>query len=369
MKREDEPIEEGTNINKKLFDRVDNDFLYEQANRMRVDRYNVPEYELNNDRNLLKLNSEEFEKITEYENNSIVNIQIPNKGIKKEGNILPTTGWSEVKAYTQYTSGNFEITASSYNSSSYRAYYASNGDISSCWRASSSYNTHWLTIKLDVPRIITKIKTYVSAGSYLSNWKIQGSNDNTTWDDLFISTENDSTLTEHELSTSKEYLYYRIYIAMTASTNCSIYEIETSEYYATIEDFPNLQNYLSLNNLEPKEIIFDKAPKVGDIYQLIYKEDKFYGFNIIDSINRNISIKTGTIADGGVIPKTDGFTNYAYIVSPASGTATYSIRTSTSATYEVTVAISCSVNQSTRAVVSKVSGVSGTANYIEIAWN
>lgn len=336
-----------------------------------IQEWNISEHYKKEYNNILSLNGAEFDKITEYENNSIVNIQIPSTGILVKGDIIPKT-WetgSTGDSYINYKSGNFEIFASSYYSWSFPALQAVDGDITSSWRSGNG-TSHYLTLKLNKAIIVTKFKIRIGdLISPIDNWKIQGSNDNSSWNDLLTVYEMNSSLTEYELNNNNAYLYYRIYATSVASSRIEIYEIETSEYYTTIEDYPNSPNYLSLNNLEPKEIIFDKIIKAGETYQLIYKGDKFYGFNVIDSINRNLSIKTGKIADGGVIPKTQGFDNYAYIVSPASGSTTYSIKTSTGSTQEVTVAISCSVNQSTRVVTAKVSGTSGTANYIEIAWN
>lgn len=73
------------------------------------------------------------------------------------------------------------------------------------------------------------------------------------------------------------------------------------------------------------------------------------------------SFKVGIISDNGVIPKTPGFSNYIYFVSPLEIWDSYA----SSNPY-----IMCSVNQSTRVVraYNQHGPTPGKANYLEIAW-
>lgn len=99
--------------------------------------------------------------------------------------------------------------------------------------------------------------------------------------------------------------------------------------------------------------------------------------------SKQMSIKTGTISSGSNIPQTSGYNNYMYFVSinSISSTELYgSVSTNTSNSH---IKLSCSVNQSTRLVTILIYGYyqysshtyswvnksSGTANYIEFAWN
>ena len=100
--------------------------------------------------------------------------------------------------------------------------------------------------------------------------------------------------------------------------------------------------------------------------------------------SNNFKISTGTISDGGTIPQTTGYSNYAYFVSINVGEYNSYKDGEDTSEYDST-AIKCSVDQSTRKVVAKVgwwrqrgasSGStatyrygSATANYIEFAWN
>ena len=100
-------------------------------------------------------------------------------------------------------------------------------------------------------------------------------------------------------------------------------------------------------------------------------------------LNSRLHISTGTVADGGTIPQTAGYTNYVYFVSVNEGiTNTYSASTDSSGQFWVRTGVQCSVNQSTRKVTCKVgigtrvnssiapaiTYTSATANYIEFAW-
>ncbi|HEX3030519.1 MAG TPA: hypothetical protein VHT34_14740 [Clostridia bacterium] len=99
-----------------------------------------------------------------------------------------------------------------------------------------------------------------------------------------------------------------------------------------------------------------------------------------------ISIKTGTIRDQMIIPRTTGYMNYKYMVSLASIDTyenTFNIPIATAGTYPNTYKVAsdttrmgyvCTVNETTllvtaRALADNNTWVAGYANYIEIAWN
>ena len=97
----------------------------------------------------------------------------------------------------------------------------------------------------------------------------------------------------------------------------------------------------------------------------------------IGSLGTNISIKIGTISNGGVIPQTAGFSHYIYTVSPRIVVATAGGGYSASGCYSG-YDIECFVSQTTRVVTvtatasSAGSGTptsSATATYTEIAFN
>ena len=140
MKREDEPIEEGTNINKVLLDLIDNNFLTEQTNRMRIDRYNIPE--------------------VEYINNTY------------NGDLIPKT-WNQIIEGTKYQSGDIIIETDNYQGAAYIAKHIFDGNASTMWRSRSSSVSSNIIIDFGRAYMITKMKTYVKTASFV----IQGSND------------------------------------------------------------------------------------------------------------------------------------------------------------------------------------------------
>lgn len=115
----------------------------------------------------------------------------------------------------------------------------------------------------------------------------------------------------------------------------------------------------------------DKTLAPNQKYELFYSNNMLYLYkdlDLIPTITDRLSVKTGTISNGNVIPQTAGYSNYIYFVSLSSGGSSYTITTSSGGNYSVSTKISCSVVQSTRKVTCSISGSSATANYIEIAW-
>ena len=98
--------------------------------------------------------------------------------------------------------------------------------------------------------------------------------------------------------------------------------------------------------------------------------------------SKQMSIKTGTISDDGIIPQTSGYSNYLYIVTPSSPTNNFDASHGHPNNF-AGFRMFCSVNQETRVVTSYTQGFyysSGssngwenkttfTADYYEIAWN
>lgn len=96
--------------------------------------------------------------------------------------------------------------------------------------------------------------------------------------------------------------------------------------------------------------------------------------------SKQMSIKTGTVSHNGTIPQTSGYAHYAYFVS-TNFARTDDLPSNTS--YVTDFSLQCEVDQSTRRVTCGLyryrSGTlghyywdlmySGTANYIELAWN
>lgn len=105
----------------------------------------------------------------------------------------------------------------------YKAYLAFNGTnsaVEDCWAVVATTN-QWLQYKFPTAKTVTKI---VMTNRNCDNpsligspksFKLQGSNDGTTWTDIqsFTNTNNDSNATtEYNVTNTKSYLYYRLYV-------------------------------------------------------------------------------------------------------------------------------------------------------------
>ena len=103
-------------------------------------------------------------------------------------NIVPTS-WTEVTAGTEYVaSDGTRLTSNQSASTNYYATSACDNNLSSNWVTNSTPDS-W--IKLEFPQAIeiTKMKISISinavVSTVVSSCRIQGSNDNSTWTDLY----------------------------------------------------------------------------------------------------------------------------------------------------------------------------------------
>ena len=156
---------------------------------------------------------------------------------KHTDNPIPTSwtyagsGWST--DYAVATNGNYKITASSYYSSSYGLSYAFDNDIDTWWRSESTRGDKWVKLELPEAIKVTKFNLSTSSNTTLQNIivTIQGSNDNSNWDNIGTYTET-TALTEVELTSPDYYKYYRLWFETQSSKYVAgVYEWQISEYY------------------------------------------------------------------------------------------------------------------------------------------
>jgi len=359
----------------------------------------------------LVYNGSSFDVITDVATNKYYPITKTTSTTNITGvNILSQNNWT-LTGTNEYTSENGIKIWATTTSSSYIPTNAVDGSTSSAWRATSNSNQYFY-IEFPQPIKINKMKTYITAtGSGSSfGFAVSGSNDLNTWSGnaLANSYTRQTALTELTFNSSytAAYKYYRVYVYTGTSNNYpQIYELEVSDYdaYLFTGDYPvtsvddNFQinvkpnadtlaigkNYLLLSGLgTAKEI--EGSMTQNELATLIYNGTKFIKVdyvteaNFTENFNANVSFKQGTVSDGSTIPQTEGFTNYLYFVSPYEA---ISVVAQTSTYPYGDTSVECRVDQSTRSVVCKAgvykatgssSGwtkTSGTANYLEIAWN
>lgn len=356
----------------------------------------------------LVYNGSSFDVITDVATNKYYPITKTTSTTNITGvNLIPQTGWTET-ATNEYTAANgIKITASSTYSTSIPT-NAVDGVTNTGWSPNGATGTYIVEFPQSIK--INKIKTYVAltggAGASFS-CSVSGSNNGTGWSTAFVTINAvQSALTELTLNISSEYKFYRFSVSSSSSSNRPIIrEIQISDYtsYLFTGDYPvastsdkfqinvipntdglNIgKNYLLLSGLGTAKEIEGKLT-ANELATLIYNGTKFIKAeyvtvdNFAQNFNANVSFKQGTVSDGSTIPQTEGFTNYLYFVSP--NEATNSVAQVNTYPWGDTY-VECKVDQSTRSVTCKAgvyrqtgsssgwSKASGTANYLEIAWN
>ena len=199
MERADEPVEEGTPIDKSTLDSIIKSRL--------TGRYYKPTVEK-----------------TIFDN------------IKLTTNPIPKSGWVNVTS-TGATNGEYEIIASGSGGAFY-PYEAFDGNESTQWLSNAQTGTAelFITVKLSTPVTVTKIKARVSVTAVQSqNYTISGSNDNRTWSVVgTFGAAADGYLIERTMSNPGEYLYYKL---SCTGAQFAVRELELSEY--TVNTFSN----------------------------------------------------------------------------------------------------------------------------------
>lgn len=211
--------------------------------------------------------------LTSYEKNKIVNIA-GSRFLESQiytTDIVPKL-WTEVINGTSYIAKDgTKLTASSADRGDQDfAYFACDGNMGTTWESASSTFTSW--IKLEFPEAvkITKMKTRVSASStsYFSNAKIQGSNNNSTWTDLYTISAYQSSLTQFTLNSPNFYKYYRIHVTLTdASRRAQVYEWQVAEWESEYKIYFT-NPYLNINGLGDK--LINGEIEYGQKYSLVY---------------------------------------------------------------------------------------------------
>ena len=264
-------------------------------------------------------------------------------------------------------------------------------------------DSYYLTFQRAVPWKLKRLNAYIrgeyGSGTYKQLRISLDTEFNTSGKYIAYSSDQQQTnIFDVNLDTAQTSFYMR---SITGTNSTTTYDIRAYELYSiTYETNCNIISYAYPYTIADGTVIRFRTPtnldetiptvlKIGNAEVNLNLRKANTNYEIIwndeSSINASlpISIKTGTISDGGTIPRTEGFLNYAYFVSPNSAGAD----SAESNSYEADGngwSITCSVNQSSRVVTSKavsktrrdssneytgITTKSATVNYIEIAWN
>lgn len=144
-------------------------------------------------------------------------------------------GWTKKQ---DFTGGKTYSADSEYNAAS-AASKAFDDDTATLWNSTNTLYPHWIQVDLGsgVTKIARKLRFKLvssAAGARLKNFKYQGSNNGSTWMDIYTGVAaNNSDWQEFTFSNSTAYRYYRIYGTDSHDTSAPnymvIYEIEMME--------------------------------------------------------------------------------------------------------------------------------------------
>lgn len=250
IKREDEPIEEGTSINRSLFSNIQGD-LYTQ------DRYNIP--------------TVTYETI-EGELDAV------------EGNIIPTT-WEEIiTPQLSYKSSDGFIVSGGGDNTTESVVKAVDGDYATYFRASGT--KVWVQVEFPEPKYIYNFWLRVNANtSYFNSLSILGSKDGENWEVLLRSTSDTyisgGNYTPY-LSKKDYYKFYKLEIVQTSSNvYASIYAFHVYSYgIPRIAPVNNLA--LPLSSYEVGKVVnIEQAPYEKAISGKIYMNINNLGVKLI----------------------------------------------------------------------------------------
>jgi len=208
---------------------------------------------------------------------------------------IPTGGWIE-SGSGEYKSGGYRIFASSHSSLDVTKAFDQNS--STFWQSGSESN-RFVGVELPSAIKVTKCKISYSSNNGTSSCKIQGSNNGTTWSDLYSegakTAAESNTLREVTLTNPGSYKFYRL--VPVASSVVSISEFQLSSYefttynvaYTAI-DVPTTwedgqillvetpaNDAVGVTTNSVNGISIDIILKPSTKYKLIYNSNKFYG--------------------------------------------------------------------------------------------
>lgn len=158
--------------------------------------------------------------------------------------LLSDSTWCDAingSTYSSYVENASVPTMTSYNTPSgvcsassiytgYYPYYAFDGNSGSLWHGTAI--PAWVMYEFETPMMAVKClfnPQYNNSNQYVKDYKIQGSNDNVTWDDLYSETLPNADVNKtFSLSNTTTYKYYRMYATSSYSGNAAV---KTLQFY------------------------------------------------------------------------------------------------------------------------------------------
>jgi len=158
----------------------------------------------------------------EFEAGTLINTEYIN-GVKLKytpGDLIYGTDFTGGKTYSADSEASVLVVASK----------AFDDNESSAWRSTNTSFPHWVRVDLGsgITKVARKLRLYAAAS--LNDFKLQGSNNGTSWTDIYTDSFGSvSGWEEYEFENATAYRYYRVYGINGTANNMSVTEIELME--------------------------------------------------------------------------------------------------------------------------------------------
>jgi hypothetical protein len=196
---------------------------------------------------------------------------------------LPTSGWT-LNGVATATNSIYKVVASSSIGSDYSVEKAVDGKDDTSW-GSEYGTTHTYTIIFPIAINIKKIGLLLGRSGDTTGigWTIQGSNNGTTWADLFSSSTYSINMTTYTLTHTGDYSQYKITFNVPLAPRIYITSLTIPEWAA---------------NSYVIDYIAEKMPTVWDVGQRVTVQVPTYAAFVVDSNTFN-GVKVNTILLSG----------------------------------------------------------------------
>lgn len=196
---------------------------------------------------------------------------------------LPASGWT-LNGVASATNSIYKVVASSAIGSDYSVEKAVDGKDDTSW-GSEYGTTHTYTIIFPIAINIKKIGLLLGRSGDTTGigWTIQGSNNGTTWADLFSSSTYSINMTTYTLTHTGDYSQYRITFNVPLAPRIYITSLTIPEWAA---------------NSYVIDYIAEKMPTVWDVGQRVTVQVPTYAAFVVDSNTFN-GVKVNTILLSG----------------------------------------------------------------------
>lgn len=144
--------------------------------------------------------------------------------------ILQSLTWAVDSAGLVATSGAYQVTASSKVAADYSVENAFDKDYETQW-ASADGTEHTFLVRLPSAIMLKKFKMQIGRTGYASyTLTVQGSANNSSWTTIFTTNTYQNTITEYTITSPGDYQYYRFVFKWSLSARIYVHELEFTDW-------------------------------------------------------------------------------------------------------------------------------------------